>query len=268
MTFDTFLNGFESVLYYLAIGLLISGGILILLSVILNLESIAHALGIGDHDVSMDHDISVDHDISLDHDVSFDHDVSIDHDVSFDHDVSMDHDISVDHDISFDHDVSVDDLDLSGHGGDITEVHADGFKDITHTTAPIFLLMSTYFVMFGIIGVSTLQISSESIGIRIFRIVVIIVSPFLLALAITNIWKKISATTVKPIIRGLQLVGKVALVYVPVDSRGGIIHVDLGEGMGLQKLNAKSFDHFKRFEREEEVRIVAVKNRVYLVDVI
>ncbi|MCK5304969.1 MAG: hypothetical protein KAJ72_06950 [Candidatus Heimdallarchaeota archaeon] len=58
MAFDTFLNGFESVLYYLAIGLLISGGILILLSVILNLESLAHALGIGDHDVSMDHDIS------------------------------------------------------------------------------------------------------------------------------------------------------------------------------------------------------------------
>ncbi len=250
MSFDTFLNGFESVLYYLAIGLLISGGILILLSVVLNLESLAHALGIGDHDISMDHDISVDHDISFDHDISVDHDISLDHDLSVDHDVSLDHDIS------------------GAHDGDITEVHADGFKDVTHTTAPIFLLMSTYFLMFGILGVSTLQISSESIGIRIFRIIVIIVSPFLLALAITNIWKKISATTVKPIIRGLQLVGKVALVYVPVDSRGGIIHVDLGEGMGLQKLNAKSFDHFKRFEREEQVRIVAVKNRVYLVDVI
>ncbi|MHA1692461.1 MAG: hypothetical protein ACTSU7_12635 [Candidatus Heimdallarchaeaceae archaeon] len=250
MAFDTFLNGFESVLYYLAIGLLISGGILILLSVILNLEGLADALGIGDHDISVDHDISMDHDISVDHDIS------------------MDHDISVDHDISMDHDISGDDLDLSGHDGDITEVHADGFKDITHSTAPIFLLMSTYFLMFGILGVSTLQISSESIGIRIFRIIVIIVSPFLLSLAITNIWKRISATTVKPIIRGVQLVGRIATVYVPTDSRGGIIDVDLGEGMGLQKLNAKSFDHFKRFEREEQVRIVAVKNRVYLVDVI
>jgi len=257
MTFDTFLNGFESVLYYLAIGLLISGGILILLSVILNLESLAHALGIGDHDISADHDISVDHEISMDHDISVDHDISLDHDLSVDHDVSMDHDVSGDHD-----------LDLSGHEGDTTEVHTDGFKDITHTTAPIFLLMSTYFLMFGILGVSTLQISSESIGIRIFRIVVIIVSPFLLALAITNIWKRISATTVKPIKRGVQLVGKIAIVYVPVDSKGGIIHVDLGEGMGFQKLQAKSFDHFKRFEREEQVRIVAVKNRVYLVDII
>ncbi|MCK5304970.1 MAG: hypothetical protein KAJ72_06955, partial [Candidatus Heimdallarchaeota archaeon] len=64
---------------------------------------------------------------------------------------------------------------LRDHDGDITEVQADGFKDITHTTAPIFLLMSTYFLMFGILGVSTLQISSESVGIRIFRIVVIIV---------------------------------------------------------------------------------------------
>ena len=89
---------------------------------------------------------------------------------------------------------------------------------------------------------------------------------YLLALVITNIWRRISKTTVKPIIRGVQLVGKIGMVYVPVDNKGGLIHVDLGEGHGVQKLHAKSFDYHKRYEREEKVRIVAVKNRVYLVD--
>ena len=122
--------------------------------------------------------------------------------------------------------------------------------------------------MFGILGVATLKIPSASIALRIFRIILIIVSPYLLALSLTHLWRKISSTTVKPIKRGVELVGKIGTVYVPVDSKGGIIHVDLGESLGIQKLHAKSFDFYRRFEREEQVRIVAVKERVYLVDTI
>ena len=209
-----------------------------------------------DHDVSIDHDISMDHDVSIDHDISMDHDVSIDHDISMDHDVSVDHEITLDKDFTLDHEVD----------SDLSEVHVDGIKDVTHSSAPIFLILSTYSVMFGILGLSTLKIPSSSIGLRIFRIVIIVISPYLLALIITHIWKKISATTVKPIVSGVQLIGKVGKVFVAVDSKGGMIHVDLGEGLGEQKLPAKSFDFYKRYEREETVRIVAVKNGVYLVD--
>ncbi len=135
-------------------------------------------------------------------------------------------------------------------------------------SAPIFLLLSTYFLIFGILGVSTLNIVSSITAVRVFRILIVIIAPLLLAWALTKIWQRISSTTVQPITRGTKLVGEVGEVFVPVDAKGGIIHVDLGEGQGIQKLHAKSFDHFKRFEREEKVRIVAVKNRVYLVDVI
>ena len=70
MSFESVLLSFESALWYIAIGLLISGGILVILSVVLNFESFTHALGIGDHDVGA-HDIGTgDHDISVDHDVS------------------------------------------------------------------------------------------------------------------------------------------------------------------------------------------------------
>ncbi len=255
MSFDSVLLSFENALWYIAIGLLISGGILVVLSVILNFESFTHAFGIGDHDVAA-HDIGTgDHDIGV-----ADHDISV-----IDHDIGVDHDIAVDHDIGVDHDVSVIDKDIS-IDKDLSEVHPDGFKDTTHTSAPIFLLLSTYFLMFGILGLSTLQVPSSSIGIRIFRILIIFVSPYLLAVAITYIWRRISKTTVKPLKRGVELVGEMGTVYVPVDNQGGQIHVDLGEGLGVQKLHAKSFDYHKRFEREEEVRIVAVKNRVYLVD--
>ncbi len=268
MTAETFITGFENVLFYLAIGLLIAGGIFVFLSFVFNFQSLMHALGIGDHDISADHDISSDHDISTDHDVSVDHDVSLDHDVSIDHDISVDHDISIDHDISVDHELTLDkDVVLDKEVvSDISTIQADGIKDITHSSAPIFLLLSTYTVMFGILGLSTLKIPSSSIGLRIFRIVVIFVSPYLLALIITNIWKRISATTVKPIVRGVQLIGKEGEVFVPVDSKGGMIYVDLGEGLGEQKLPAKSFDYYKRYEREEKVRIIAVKNGIYLVD--
>jgi len=281
MSFESFLLGFEGALWYLAIGLLISGGILVLLSVVLNLESFAHALGLGEKDLVThdfgegDHDISVaDHDVGvMDHDVSgVDHGISIiDHDIgAVDHDVGVvDHDVGmIDHDIDVgDHDIGVADHDITADT-DVSEVHLDSLKDTTHTSAPIFLLLSTYFLMFGILGVSTLRIESASAGIRIFRILVIIISPFLLALVITNIWKRISKTTTKPLIRGVQLIGKEAIVYVSVDNRGGTIHVDLGEGFGTQKLPAKSFDYYKKFERDERVRIVAVKNRIYIVDTI
>ena len=263
MAIENFLMGFENALWYLAIGLLISGGLLVILSVVFNLESFAHALGIGDHDISADHDFTSDHDFgdhdfSADHDISLDHDASVDHDVSIDHDVSVDHDFSVEHDVSLDHDVSVD--------SDSSAVHLDGIKDVTHSSAPIFLLLSTYFLMFGILGVSTLRIGSSSVALRIFRIILIIVSPYLLALSLTHLWRKISTTKVKPIKRGVQLIGAVGTVYVPVDNKGGIIHVDLGEGLGVQKLHAISAGYHDRFEREDEVRIVAIKNRVYLVD--
>ena len=279
MAFENFLFGFEDVLWYIAIGLLISGGILVILSVVLNFENFTHALGFGDHDISIqdigvgDHDVGIgDHDVGIgDHDIGVaDHDIGVaDHDVGIgDHDVGIgDHDMGVDHDISIDdHDIGTGDHDVGDK--DVTAVHLDGLKDTTHTSAPIFLLLSTYFVMFGILGVATLRIPSSSVALRIFRIILIIVSPYLLALSLTHLWRKISSTTVKPIKRGVELVGKIGTVYVPVDSKGGIIHVDLGESLGVQKLHAKSFDFYRRFEREEQVRIVAVKDRVYLVDTI
>ncbi len=75
-----------------------------------------------------------------------------------------------------------------------------------------------------------------------------------------------STTKVKPIKRGVQLVGEIGTDYISLDNKGCKIHVDLGEGLGVQKLHAISAGYHDRFEREEKVRIVAVKNRVYLVD--
>ncbi len=103
-------------------------------------------------------------------------------------------------------------------------------------------------------------------NVRILRIIAVIITPYLLALIISKIWRKISSTTSIPVKKGIVLIGHSAQVYVPVDSKGGIIHVNLGEGMGTQKLNAKSFNYYDRFEREEKVRIVAFKDKVYLVD--
>ncbi len=281
MSFTTFLTGFENVLWYISLGLLISGGILVLLSFIFNIESLTHSFGTSHdisidhdvlsepefHDLSLSHDFSVDHDVSVDHDFSVDHDVSVDHDFSVDHDVSVDHDFSVDHDVSTDHDISADhDHDVTAKGN-ITHVELESLKDVTQSSAPIFLLLSTYFLIFGILGLSTLRVISDSIGLRIFRILIVIVSPFIIAWGITALWKRISSTKVEPIKRGNELIGMEGIVYIPVDAKGGVIHVDLGEGQGVQKLPAKSYNYYDRFERDERVRIVAIKDNTYLIDV-
>ncbi|MHA1406828.1 MAG: hypothetical protein ACTSSG_05550 [Candidatus Heimdallarchaeaceae archaeon] len=111
-----------------------------------------------------------------------------------------------------------------------------------------------------------MRIPTSSIAVRIIRLILVIVSPYILAFGITKLWERLSITVVKPIKKGKELIGLVATVYVPVDNKGGLIEIDLGEGYGTQKFNAKSFDFYKRFERDEKVRIVAIKSNVYLVD--
>ena len=128
------------------------------------------------------------------------------------------------------------------------------------------LILSTYFLMFGILGVTTLKLEATELYVRILRIIAVIITPYLLALIISKIWRKISSTTSIPVKKGIVLIGHSAQIYVPVDSKGGIIHVNLGEGMGTQKLNAKSFNYYDRFEQGENVRIVAFKDKTYLVD--
>jgi len=215
--------------------------------------------------------LDVSHDIGG-HDVSHDiggHDVSHDiggHDVS--HDIG-DHDVAG-HDIG-DHDVG--DHEVSSESGDVSDLTPHKVSkavvesiDITRSSAPLFLLMSTYFLIFGILGVSTLRISSDDLSLRIVRIVSVFVVPYFLAWILSKTWRKLSATTSIIVPKGEQLVGEIGEVFVSVDVKGGIIVVDLGQNIGLTKLHAKTFSPFDKFKKGEKVRIVAFKNNTYLVD--
>ncbi|UJG40790.1 MAG: hypothetical protein K9W45_13255 [Candidatus Heimdallarchaeum aukensis] len=247
-----FLLNFETILWNIALALLISGALLVILSFVLNIENITEAFG--GHDVS--HDIG-DHDIGG-------HDIS--HDVG-DHDIGG-HDVS--HDIG-DHDVG--DHEVSSESGDVSDLTPHKVSkavvesiDITRSSAPLFLLMSTYFLIFGILGVSTLRISSDDLSLRIVRIVSVFVVPYFLAWILSKTWRKLSATTSIIVPKGEQLVGEIGEVFVSVDVKGGIIVVDLGQNIGLTKLHAKTFSPFDKFKKGEKVRIVAFKNNTYLVD--
>ncbi|UJG43513.1 MAG: hypothetical protein K9W46_14230 [Candidatus Heimdallarchaeum endolithica] len=232
-----FLLNFETILWNIALALLISGTLLVILSFVLNIENITEAFG--GHDIS--HDIGG-HDIS--------------------HDIGG-HDIS--HDIG-DHEVPSDGGDVSDLAPHKTPSAVVESIDITRSSAPLFLLMSTYFLIFGILGVSTLRISSDYLSLRIIRIVSVFIVPYFLAWILSKTWKKLSATTSIPIPKGEQLIGEIADVFVSVDSKGGVIVVDLGHNIGLTKLHAKTFSPFDKFKKGEKVRIVAFKNNNYLVD--
>jgi len=272
LAWETFLSGFEGVLWDIALALLIGGALLVILSFVLNIENITEAFSLGDHDVSGT-DVHGDiggHDVSgtdVHGDISG-HDVS-GTDVNGDiggHDIT-DHGDLGEHDIADHGEITTEDA--TDTVSNATSHHEHGVRDITDITrssAPLFLLMSTYFLIFGILGVSTLNIPSTSTAIRIIRIIAIIVVPYLLAYVFSMVWKKISATTSILVPKGIQLVGEVAEVYVTVDSKGGLIVVNLGKDHGFTKLHAKSYSPFDTFKRGERVRIVAIKERTYLVD--
>ncbi|MFX0057707.1 MAG: hypothetical protein ACFE85_06970 [Candidatus Hodarchaeota archaeon] len=267
------------IFFNICLGLFIGGLIFSIISVFLaHMESQSLGQEIdtevdidADVDVDVDIDVDVDVDVDIDADIDVDVDVDIDYDINgaeFDVDADVDVDLdagveidSIEADVDVDAEVDVDvdtDIDIDSE----VDMDADSIGSTT-TPAPIMLLLSAFFLVFGITGMA-FYFSFQSL-----RFIMFIGSPIIAFLAskyLNRLWKKIAKSQFYKILSTQNLIGKEGEVILPVDSRGGVIKIESKTPMRFEKVHVKPLDEYKSFERGEKVSIVSIKDDFLLVD--
>jgi len=223
--------------------------------------------GEGELDVEMDVDADIDVDIDADIDVDIDVDVDADIDVDIDADVDVDIDYDMGVEIEFDA-VEIDadagvevDSDMDIEMEVETEIDTS-LSDIT--PAPIMLLLSTAFLVFGISGIILYYSVTETL-----KFVILFITP-LLAYIFTKCinygWKKLAKSRYYSILSTLNLIGRKGEIILPVDERGGVIKVPSNTPMKYERLHVKPLVEGSEFERGDIVYICDAKNGYLLVD--
>ncbi len=259
-------NQFYDIFFSICFGLFIGGIILSIISTFLaQMES--NITGAGEVDADVDVDIDTDVDIDIDADVDVDVDIDIDADV--------DVDVDVDYDIGAEIELDAGEVDIElelDAGGDVDsevdiEAEAEIDTDImsTITPAPIMLLFSSAFLIFGISGLLLYQLIEG-----IFRFIIIFVSPtaaYLTAKLINFAWKLVAKSRFYKISSTQNLIGIQGEVVLPVDKRGGVIKIPSTTPMRYERLHVKPVFEKSEFERGDKVYICDVKNGVLFVDI-
>jgi hypothetical protein len=236
-------NNFYSVFFSICLGLFIGGIILSLVSTFLaQMES--NISGEGEIDIDTDIDVDVDVDAEIDIDAEVDYDVDVDTDIDTDMEVEIDTDVDTDMEAEID-----------------TEAEFE-LSDIT--PAPIMLLLSASFLVYGISGIILYYIFEDPI-----RFIIFFATPGIVYLnwkGINNTWKKIAKSRYYTISSTKNLIGRKGEVILPVDYRGGIIKIPSSTPMRFERIHVKPLHPESEFEREEVVYICDVKNGFLLVD--
>ena len=132
------------------------------------------------------------------------------------------------------------------------------------TPAPIMLLLSASFLVYGISGIILYYIILDPIKFIIFFATPTIV--YLNWKLINNTWKKIAKSRYYTISSTKNLIGTKGEVTLPIDYRGGIIKIPSTTPMRFERIHVKPLHPKSEFEREEVVYICDVKNGFLLVD--
>jgi len=262
------------IFFNICLGLFIGGIIFSIISIFLaQMES-----QLGGTEVDIEAEIDIDVDIDAEIDVDVDADVDIDVDIDADIDVDVDADVDIDVDVDADIDVDVDadvdiDVDVDAEVDIDTDVDLDVDSDIeldtdaigTYTTpAPIMLLISAYFLVFGMIGMVLNQIP---FGFRFITFIITPIVAFLAAKYLNVAWKKIAKSKYYIISSTKNLIGKEAEVILDVDKRGGVVKIHSSTPMKYEKVHVKPLNEESYFERGTKVFIVDVKDDFLLVDI-
>ena len=267
-------NQLYDIFFSICLGLFIGGIILSIISTFLaQMES--SLSGEGELDVEMDVDADIDVDVDADIDVDIDTDIDIDIDSDVDIDIDAEVDIDVDYDMGVE--IEVDAVEIEAEVDVDAGVEVDSDIDVDMETegeidtslsditpAPIMLLLSTAFLVFGISGIILYYSINETL-----KFVILFITPFL-AYMITKFinygWKKLAKSRYYSISSTLNLIGKKGEIILPVDKRGGIIKVPSNTPMKFERLHVKPLIEGSEFERGDTVYICDVKNGYLLVD--
>ncbi len=252
-------NNFYSIFLSLCLGFFIGGFLLSIISTFLaQMESNITGAGEIDAevDVDVDAEIDVDADIDIDGDIDIDTDVDVDYDIEAEIDVDA---VEVEADLDVEAELDVDsDLDVEMEG------EFDSGLIPTITPAPIMLLFSTAFLVYGISGLSFYYL----VGVN-FRYLIFFATPtisFLSIKLINSLWKILAKSRYYRISSTMNLIGKEGEVTLKVDDRGGVIKIPSKTPLKFERLHVKPIIEESIFERGDRVYICDVKNGYLLVD--
>ncbi len=271
-------NNFYSIFLSLCLGFFIGGFILSIISTFLaQMES--NITGAGEIDAEVDVDVDAEIDVDTDIDIDADADIDIDADAEIDIDIDsdIDTDVDVDYDIEAEIDVEVDaDIDIEAEVDMDAEVDVDSDVEVemeseldssllsTITPAPIMLLFSTAFLVYGISGLSLYFL----VGVN-FKYIIFFVTPiisFISVKLINSLWKILAKSHYYGISSTMNLIGKEGEVILKVDDRGGVIKIPSKTPLKFERLHVKPVIEESIFERGNRVYICDVKNGYLLVD--
>jgi hypothetical protein len=225
------------------------------------MESNITGAGELDAEVDVDLDAEVDVDVDAEVDIDIDSDVDIDIDTDVDIDVDSDVDIDIDTDVDVDTDIDVD-TDVDSDIEVETEVDSDFITTVT--PAPIMLLFSSAFLIFGISGLALYQLIEETLRFIIFYITPS--AAYLTAKIINYTWKIIAKSRFYRISSTQNLIGVQGEVLLQIDERGGVIKIPSSTPMKFERIHVKPTIKASQFERGDKVYICDVKNGFLLVD--
>jgi membrane protein implicated in regulation of membrane protease activity len=219
------ISGFDAALLDISVGFFISGILLFVLT----------ALLLGIH--GLDHsDANVDgHDING-HDIGH----GISHDVG-------DHSIDG-HDVG-DHDMS--------HGVGHEDVHSETGGD----SAPLMLLVSTFMLSFGAMGISLFQIQMDSL----MRIMIMFLTPIVITVVVARIWRKLAKSELGALVSPRELIGRTGTIVHQTTYRGGSVRVTIEGPMGAILFPAKSNEVGEEFYKGDVVEIVDAEGTTCLI---
>ena len=226
----------------------------------------------GDNDISEDFDdtgeygtdsVESDFDGDIDSDIDageIDFDPDSEMDLTSDIDLEADTDIEVESD--FDSDIEIDgDIDI---GTSIESELSAGESDFINfeNQTPMSLIFSLYLLWFGVIGTSTHDLFSNSW--MWLWLILILIFPVIFVKIVSKFWKKISKNTAYRVRVGNQLLGREAMVKIPVSSDGGTVSVK--SAGAVQQIGVKSLHELSWFHSGMTVYICEYKDGMYFVD--
>ena len=266
-------NNFYSIFLSLCLGFFIGGFLLSIISTFLaQMES--NITGAGEIDAEVDVDVDAEIDIDADVDADIDIDADADVDIDIDGDIDIDTDVDVDYDIEAE--IDVDAVEVEADLDVEAELDVDSDLDVemegefdsglmpTITPAPIMLLFSTAFLVYGISGLSFYYLLGVNLRYLIFFVTPAI--SFLSIKLINSLWKILAKSRYYRISSTMNLIGKEGEVILKVDDRGGVIKIPSKTPLKFERLHVKPVIEESIFERGDRVYICDAKNGYLLVD--
>ena len=144
------------------------------------------------------------------------------------------------------------------------EVEIDSDTISTITPAPIMLLFSTAFLVYGISGLSIYFLIRADLRFVVFFAAPVI--SFLSIKFINLIWKMLAKSRYYRISSTKNLIGIEGEVILRVDRRGGVLKVPSNTPMKFERLHVKPVIENSIFEKGARVFVCDVNNGFLLVD--